>query len=125
MAEEYIKATKSEAGYLYIPGIDYRCDDCWKFLRKPLQCAEFSKEDLVRAEGYCKYFGYGDPPHGLRPQGSYTPEQALYGELDDGTLCRNCEHFSGKDDCRRVKKDSPGDTPGIIHPDGCCDLHRP
>src|SRR5215831_10767345 len=99
------KASKTDAGYVYRKDVEYHCDECWKFMRNPRWCAEYSKTDKVETYGYCTLWAEGEAPHGLRPQGSYTKQQTGYGEEPDGTLCKRCDFFLKGGDCQRVDKD--------------------
>lgn len=119
------KITKVGAGYLHVLETDYRCSDCWKFIPETSRCAELGISDVVRPNGYCTMFSYGSPVPGLQPWGSYRPEQVGYGELPDGTRCKNCEYFSVIGDCKIVDKNSIGDDPGMITSNGCCANQEP
>lgn len=124
-AEATTKIPKVAVGYVYRYGTDYRCKDCWKFIPKTQQCAEYGKTDTARANGYCILWAFGTPKPGLVPTGAYTPLETGYGEKVNGTKCYRCGNFIQGDLCKRVDEKSPGDTPGKIDPNACCQAQYP
>lgn len=129
------KTSKAEAGYQYRPETQYRCGEC--VMLKPAGkgketasgCAWFGAgTEVSREQGSCIYFAHGAPDHPEIPWlGLFTKEELGYVENRTGFSCKRCEYFDiEKRDCRKpVDKDSPGDTPGEIHPNACCDFWEP
>jgi hypothetical protein len=123
-----VKVTKNGATYVFRHDTDYRCEDCWKWLPDTEQCLEFRPQDVVKAHGYCSYWSFGEPGMiDAEPTGSYLPEELGYSEDPHGTQCHRCIYKNPGDDtyCHRVDESSPGDTPGQIHPNGCCANQEP
>jgi hypothetical protein len=119
--------SKSKAGYLYAPTTDYKCEECQFVKEKDTRCAYFGPKVLISGPtGGCNLFKAGtslDLPY-LAP--FFTKQQAGYMENREGFGCRRCGEFLvGKNDCREIDKDSPGDTPHRIDPRACCDFWGP
>ena len=119
------KIPKVAVGYVYRPGVDYRCRECWKHIPATQQCAELRPQDTARPNGYCIVWAFGIPRPGLVPTSAYTPEEVGYGEKVNGTKCHRCGNFVTPDRCKRVDENSPGDTPGEINYDACCQAQWP
>lgn len=111
------KVTKVGAGYVYVKGTDYRCGDCWKFIKSTQQCAELASSDTVKSNGTCILWSYGASKPGMKPTGAYTKAEVGYTENPNGTLCRRCEYFNGADACQKVE--------GAINPHACCSNQEP
>jgi hypothetical protein len=124
-----VKVTKEGSAYVHKEGTDYRCRDCVLFMPDKKRCAIHGVSDLIQPGGYCTYWVQGKPRRGINmlgaPWESVTPKESGYGELKNGTKCARCVFFNGSDDCRRVDKNSVGDDPGKISPQGCCDNQSP
>jgi hypothetical protein len=112
----YHKISKVGAGYVFRPGTEYRCKDCWKFIPGSEQCAEIASIREIKPGGYCILWSKGEPRH-QQVFGNYTVEEVGYGELPNGTLCRRCEHFDGAHSCEIVE--------GEIKHGACCDNQQP
>jgi hypothetical protein len=118
------KISKEQAGYQYRPEVEYRCVEC--VMRKKadagLRCAWFGPTVPVKDYGTCIYFAHGtvaDIPY----LGLFTKEELGYEENKEGFSCKRCEEFSyARNDCKKVDRNSPGDTPGTISPNACCDF---
>lgn len=122
------KLEKEAAGYLFRPETSYVCGEC--VMHKPLPgdkygCAFFGPGETVSlTEGSCGYFSHGHPP---KPPNEvpwlpvWTKLELGYAENKNGFSCKRCEEFIvGRNDCKKVDKDSDGDTPGDISPNACC-----
>ncbi len=121
------KLEKSAAGYLYRPETRYVCGQCVFY--KPLPggkygCAFFGPgETISLTKGSCDYFSHGHPSKDddIPWLGIWTKLELGYFENPHGFSCKRCEEFIvGENDCKKVDKDSKGDTPGTISPNGCC-----
>lgn len=117
--------TKAQAGYVCSPGSDYLCQGC-QFRRDDSHCAYFGPAVPISfSEGSCNRWKIGAAiTPWLEPY--LTKVQLGYVENKNGFGCRRCSEFKiGKDDCEVVERGSPGFTPGIISPEGCCDFQQP
>lgn len=118
-----LKILKAEAGYICRPGTEYTCSDCvfLKTVKDGHGCVFFgAKVSISAAAGGCNYFALGKPAD-LPWIGTLTKEELGYTENKRGFSCKRCGHFAfPKEDCDRVDKDSPGDSPGEIEENGCC-----
>src|SRR6185295_7691300 len=126
------KVTKTGAGYVLIAQTDYRCRDCWKFLpdhalTEPSgRCAELGPDDVVKPNGYCTLWSYGNPQAAgtsLKPSRAWEPHEVGYGEDLNGTKCGRCEYFLASDArgltgaCEKVR--------GGINAKACCNNQEP
>lgn len=121
------KLEKQAAGYLFRPETHYVCGEC--VFHKPLPgdgkfgCVLFGPgETISLTKGSCDYFSHGHvPKDGIPWLGIWTKLELGYAENENGFSCKRCEEFIvGQNDCKKVDKDSEGDTPGTISPNGCC-----
>jgi hypothetical protein len=120
------KLDKQQAGYLYRPETRYVCGEC--VFQKELPggksgCAFFGPgETISLTKGSCNYFSHGHRPKPEVPWlGVWTKLELGYDESPHGFSCKRCEEFIvGENACKKVDKDSEGDTPGTISPNGCC-----
>lgn len=121
------KLDKDDAGYQFKPNTQYECGDCVHYLDQMRKCILISDAENVLPFDSCTYFAKGMPGQ-LGSQRLYciSSVEADYSRSNFGFSCKRCEHFSPeKWDCEAVNKDSEGDTPGMIHPDACCNLQEP
>ncbi len=135
-----VHITKADAGYVYRPETQYRCGEC--IFAKPLDgakivpvketqaaCAFFGPAtNISPTKGSCIYYTHGHPEDFDIPWiALFTKDQLGYAENKNGFSCKRCEYFAIQaNDCRKpVDKDSEGDTPGLIHPNACCDFQTP
>lgn len=123
--EEKEKWTKEAALYVYRPETNYRCDECVFSKMKSTKCALYGPLEDIKAEGSCGLWIHMDPGSELADKVPYlslvTKLETGYVESKTGFSCKRCEYFlPGKQDCKKVRKDSPGDTLGIIDPNACC-----
>lgn len=129
--------TKTEAGYQLAPNTQYVCADCAAYDADDMRCVHLRDIDVVLPLDGSNYFEKGEPESLLpRPglgrdadgdsaAGLLTPQQIGLVHSNFGFSCKRCVNFIvGMFDCRRVDRTSPGDTPGMIHPDACCNLHK-
>ena len=119
------KLEKQAAGYLYRPETSYVCGECVfpKYLKGGASgCALFGPSETVSlSKGSCNFFAHGKPHTDQPWLGVYTKLELGYTENTNGFSCKRCEEFSPeRNDCKKVDKDSDGDTPGTISPNACC-----
>ena len=115
--EQYVRISKVGAGYVYRKGTEYRCKDCWKYIKETGECGELAPDQHVKPNGYCILWSQGGNAQNFYTHGDYTPAEVGYGEKTNGTLCRRCEHFDGASKCELVE--------GVILPGACCDNQEP
>lgn len=86
----------------------------------------FGAQVTVSAKtGGCDYFVLGKPAD-FPWIGTLTKEELGYAENKQGFSCKRCSHFAfPEEECERVDKDSPGDSPGEIEENGCCGSWSP
>lgn len=121
--DEKAKSPKEAVLYVLRPETQYTCDKCVFYKDgNPPKCAIFGPTIDIKAYGSCGFWIHGDPTKMVVPlMGLVTKEEAGYAENPQGFSCKRCEYFdSGASRCEKVRADSPGDTPGIIHPNACC-----
>lgn len=121
-----MKLPKSAALYTFHPGEQYTCSSCMmlKEREKGKGCAWFGPQYAVNEQiGSCGYYAHGDYKKFNIPWiGIFTPIQLGYMENRPGFTCARCDEFKVPNDCEKVDKDSPGDTPGEISPKACCSI---
>ena len=113
----------------------YECRDCSMFVSDANQCTIHTQDTLIEPTGSCGYWVFGVPVTSEvvgATSRMLTPLQSGYAVNPYGTgfSCKRCNHFvakvlvSGEMDesggCNVVDFDTPGDDPGMIHPDACC-----
>lgn len=123
--EEKVKFPKSAAGYMYRPEVKYHCDECVFAKEDATKCALFGPTENIKPIGGCNLYLHKSPESEVAKAipylGLITKIEAGYEENKNGFTCGRCEYFiAGKQDCKRVRKDSDGDTLGIIDAHGCC-----
>lgn len=124
------RVTKAQAGYINVPGTDFTCASCC-FLKDSgggaWGCAYFGPAETVSREtGSCNRWAWGPRGSALPWLDNFNKTELGYAENKTGFGCKRCEYFSiAKRDCKKVDKDSAGDTPGSISVDGCCDFQEP
>lgn len=122
MSEEG-KIKKEAVLYAFNPETQYTCGQCFNRQPKSNICSLFNSK-INPDTGSCGFYVHEDG----KKTGIYAPVvgvitklQAGYTENKEGFSCKRCEYFKvGENDCRAVDKGSPGLTPGIIHPNACC-----
>jgi hypothetical protein len=130
-AKETKKIPKEAVLYIFRPEVNITCQKC-VFIKggdkaknkDGDKCAVLGPTETISAKtGSCGFYIHGDLGEaGEVPWiGFITKPEAGYFENKTGFQCKRCEYFDFKlKDCEKVDKDSEGDTPGMIHPDGCC-----
>lgn len=118
--EESYKWPKQAALYMFKPESGYVCSQCIMYNDK--KCKLFPETEKISPDGSCNFFIHGHADKFEISQiGLLSKEMAGYEDPQGGFFCKNCEYFMDKtNDCQRVDKLSEGDTPGIIHPQACC-----
>lgn len=123
------KIPKEAVLYVFRPETQYTCDKCVfsknKNFPNSTKCKVFGESENIKPYGSCGFWIHMDPKGENSPEipeiGVITKEQAGYDENKNGFSCKRCEYFDVETiDCRKVDKDSTGDTPGLIHPNACC-----
>lgn len=119
------KLSKTEVAYVVKIDSSILCGDCTFKKGKPDEgrCAWLAQDvPISYAHGSCDEWKTGDvtvpflPPYQTKIQLGYLENPVGYG-------CRRCSHFSPSEkDCSEVDRKSPGLSPGIISPWGCCRL---
>lgn len=116
------KIDKMSVLYLHIIGTDYECKDCILFI-KDGQCVIHRPNDDIKATDSCGLFVYGRAMENGRPLGIITPQQSGLVHSKNGFSCKRCKFFNpGHNVCSQVDENTPGDDPGQIHPDACCNV---
>ena len=124
LKEEESKSTKTPKEavlYVFRPETQYTCEKCI-FYKEDDKCAQFGPATDIKAYGSCGFWVHKDPKEMTEEMpwiGLITKEQAGYDENKNGFSCKRCEYYADLD-CEKVNKNSDGDTPGIIHPNACC-----
>lgn len=123
------KIPKEAVLYVFRPETQYTCDKCVfsKDKNHPdsTKCKILGATESINPYGSCGFWIHMDPHGEKTPEipwiGAITKIQAGYDENKQGFSCKRCEYFDPeKMDCSKVDKNSEGDTPGIIHPNACC-----
>lgn len=118
------KIKKSTVLYAFNPETQYTCGECVNRIPGKNLCALFGPDVPISAEyGSCGFYVHENVAKGIsNPMlGNITKIQAGYEENKKGFSCKRCEYFlMGKNDCKKVDKNSEGLTPNIIHPNACC-----
>lgn len=112
---------------MHVPRGDYDCDDCPFWIELGRKCVLHGPSDVVLEHDTCNYFVLGAPGmFGQEPLSLLTKQQSGFTSSHEGFGCKRCVAFDREDwACSEVNKDSPGDDPQSIHPDGCCNLWKP
>lgn len=119
------KIKKEAVLYAFNPETQYTCGQCFHHKPDSNVCTLFGPNDPISPEsGSCGFYVHedGEKTGIFSPiVGVITKLQAGYAENKTGFSCKRCEYFVvGKNDCEAVDCKSPGLTPGIIHPNACC-----
>ena len=105
---------------------EYGCGSCMMFIDDKERCTILPKGQVIKAHGSCGLWVGGPNATGETSHGNLTAKQAGYVENKSGFSCKRCVYFrADAQDCFVVDKDSPGDDPGKIHSDGCCNHWEP
>src|SRR5579859_912440 len=114
------KIPKEAVLYIHDAVTQYQCVDCI-FLKNGNRCAFMGPAVPINWWGGCGLFKQSIVPAVSVPWlGTMTKEQIGYAENKPGFSCKRCEEFILSGDCKKVDKDSPGDDPGEIHKNSCC-----
>lgn len=116
-------ASKQSVLYVFRPEGNVTCGMCI-FRKDFTKCAILN--DVVASYGSCGFYVHGDVDD-ANPNmpwiGTVTKLEAGYMENKTGFQCKRCEEFDIENRaCEKVDKNSPGDTPGEIHPNACCNM---
>jgi len=118
--------SKARACYQFHPDTEYTCKSCVMLKnlgRNGHGCAYFGPSDPVSADsGGCNYFAHG-AGFNIPWLNLFTKEELGYMENRQGFSCKRCEYIDLQGHaCEKVDAKSAGDTPGEIHPGGCCNF---
>jgi len=129
------KMEKEAVLYTFRPETQYTCSVCVfakdkDYPEQIKKCKVFGPSADIKPEGSCGFWIHMDPTKEGTPEipwmGVVTKVEAGYMENKEGFSCKRCEYFdAARLDCKKVDKDSEGDTPGIIHPNACCNAWEP
>lgn len=116
---------KQAALYIYRPEVRIVCQEC--VFVKGSKCALFGPDtDISRTTGTCGFYIHGEESADMPWIGYVTKVEAGYMENKTGFQCMRCEEWNMKQQsCKKVDKNSQGDTPGIIAANACCNLWEP
>lgn len=114
------KIEKQVVMYINQPETDYKCDQCIYYKEK--KCAIYGPTVDIKPYGGCNLWIHGEPDRYTIPfLGLLTKLQTGYTENKEGFSCKRCEEFEPLSNaCKKVNRFSPGDDPGMISPNGCC-----
>lgn len=117
------KIEKQAVLYVFQPNTQYECKDCCYANKEVANCSYLKRgENGIRSWGSCNYWEHGSPGS-LEGPHSKSKIEAGYEEnkWKQGYSCKRCDEFIPEThDCEKVDKHSPGDTPGEINPNACC-----
>lgn len=113
---------KARAGYIYSPGSDYTCGECAFY--ESGKCLLYKERDnKVKAEGSCILWQPDVKGVEIPQIGTTTKQATGYEENEEGFSCKRCEYFlESQKDCKKVDKNSEGQTPGEIRSGACCNF---
>lgn len=113
---------KSVVSYMHAPQTQYECGDCPMYIDERKLCVLHGFGDTFLVYDGCNFFVKGMPgTFGSNPIMGVTKQESGAARSTFGFSCKRCEHFDPITwDCSEVDRNSPGDDPGIIHPDACC-----
>lgn len=133
--EESKKIPKSVVGYVFNPETQYTCGVCpyskdKNYPGEAKTCKQMAPTERIKEYGSCILWVHMDPTKESTPEMPWLSvmlkEQIGYAENKMGFSCKRCEYFEvGKMSCQKVDKYSIGLTPGIIHPNACCNHWEP
>lgn len=123
--EDKDKWPKQAALYMYRPETKYHCSECVFAKEGSTKCAVFGATENIKPEGGCNFYLHKNPESDTAKAIPYlglaTKVEAGYEENRVGFTCGRCEYFlASKQDCKKVRKESVGDTLGIIDQHACC-----
>lgn len=118
------KIKKQAALYIYRPNTEYTCNKCSHYISGQYpRCALFAPNTPIKPFGTCGLWVELKNNQVGPVINVITKEEAGYEENGVGFSCKRCEYFKvDKNDCEKVDKDSPGDTPKEIIGNACCNL---
>ena len=115
------KIPKAVALYIHKRNTLYRCRDCVLAKAQANKCALLGIAVSIKPIGTCGAWIHKKGNVEVPFIGGYTKEELGYVEFPEGYSCGHCEEFlPDQQDCRKIDKDSPGDDPGRIVSEACC-----
>jgi len=115
------KIRKDVVLYIHRRNTLYRCRDCRLAKAQSTRCALLGAETPIKPIGTCGLWVQKKGGSELPFIGGYTKEEIGYIEEPAGYSCGHCDEFiPDQEDCKKVDKDSPGDDPGKIVSEACC-----
>lgn len=118
------KIKKSQALYIERPNTQYQCKDCvyFRMFMNAPRCALFKQHEIIKEIGTC---GLWQPKSEVLLSTPWfvtsSKIESGYEENKEGFSCKRCEEFT-ENDCKKIDKNSPGDSKGTISKDGCCNF---
>lgn len=117
------KIQKQAVLYIHKAATQYTCGDCVFFKAK--KCALYGPRVEIQAFGSCGFFIQRQNTVSIPWIGGMTKNESGYTENESGFSCKRCEEFILSGDCKKVDKDSPGNDPGEISKNACCNRWSP
>ncbi len=114
------KISKEVVCYINRPETEYTCDSCLYYKQK--KCALYGPTVEIKPYGGCNLYIHAEPGKIDIPWiGLVTKIETGYMENKMGFSCKRCEEFiAASSSCEKINKYSPGDDPGMINPNACC-----
>jgi hypothetical protein len=123
------KAPKESVLYVLRPETQYTCEKCLFRRDEATKCALFSAAEPIKPNGSCGFWIHFSPEKAgidMAPIGAVTKQEAGYADSKHGFSCKRCKFFDPLAlKCQKVDENSLGDTPGVIHPNACCNMFDP
>ncbi len=106
--------------YIYRPEVRIVCSEC-SFVKGD-KCTLFGPDVTISREtGTCGFYIHGHENPDQPWVSNVTKIEAGYMENKTGFQCKRCEEWNmSNQSCKKVDKNSKGDTPGIIAANACC-----
>lgn len=113
---------KATVLYVFRPEQNYTCMHCVFVDMDKRRCKLYGAAEPISTDiGGCNMFIHGHEDKAQPYIGNMTKLETGYTENSKGFTCGRCEEWNMvNQSCKKVDKDSKGDTPGIIHQDACC-----
>jgi hypothetical protein len=110
--------------YIFRPEVRIVCKECVFVNEKEKKCKLFGpNQDISPDSGTCGFYIHGHGKPDMPWIGLVTKDESGYMENPTGFQCKRCHEFNcAQQSCKKVDKNSKGDTPGVIHANACCNL---
>ncbi len=118
---EAAKIPKGIVLYEHKKDTRYKCQDCVFAKNHANNCAIYGAGVAIKPFGSCRRWSQKKGSFEIPYLGGYTKVGTGYEENPDGFGCIRCDEFLPEEnDCKKIDKDSPGDDPGQILAQACC-----